>query len=60
MPQICALKVIDGELWARIGKPSEFRSGVALWTPAEQATQRAEAYEAAIDAIRDLRAGGTG
>ena len=36
MPKILEIKEIDGAAWVRIGKPGEFSTGVALWTPDEQ------------------------
>ncbi len=36
MPKILELKVIDSELWVRIGEVGDFPSGIALWTPDEQ------------------------
>lgn len=36
MPQILEIKEIDDELWVRVGKPGDFESGIALWTPQEQ------------------------
>ncbi len=36
MPNILEIREIDGAAWVRIGKPGDFPSGVALWTPAEQ------------------------
>ena len=53
MPQILELKEINGEIWARIGKPPDFPSGVALWTPDEQAHIRKLAARDAIEAIRE-------
>lgn len=35
MPHIAEIKEIDGEAWVRIGKPGEFPSGTAIWTPEE-------------------------
>ncbi len=55
MPKICALRIIDGELWARIGKPGEFQSGIALWTPQEQEAQRLAELEKAVSAVEALR-----
>ena len=54
MPKILELKEIDGEIWARIGKvePPDFPSGVALWTPDEQARVKKLAVRDAIEAMR--------
>ena len=54
MPEILELKEIDGEIWARVGNPPDFPSGVALWTPDEQARERKLAARDAIKAIREL------
>ncbi len=51
MPQILELREIDGDIWARVGKPPDFPSGVALWTPAEQAHERKLAARDAIEAM---------
>ncbi len=65
MPQILEMKVIDDEVWTRLGKPGDFPSGVALWTPDEQTKNRDEALEDAArladdhpevaEAIRELK-----
>jgi hypothetical protein len=36
MPRILEVKVIDEELWCRIGKAGEFESGISVVTPDEQ------------------------
>ena len=36
MPQIAEIREIDGEIWCRVGKPSEFPGGIMLWTPEER------------------------
>lgn len=35
MPRIAELKIIDDELWARVGKEGEFVNGIGLYTPEE-------------------------
>ncbi len=45
MPKILELKEIDFSLWARLGGPGDFPSGVALWTPDEQVKNRNDALE---------------
>ena len=54
MPKILELKEIDGKIWARIGKinPPDFPSGVALWTPDEQAREKKLATYNAIENLR--------
>lgn len=53
MPKILELKVINGNLWARLGQPSDFPSGVSLWTPDEQAREKQLAGRDAIEALRE-------
>jgi hypothetical protein len=36
MPKIAEIKIVDGEVWCKVGTPGEFENGVALWTPEEQ------------------------
>lgn len=48
MPRIAELREIDGEIWCRIGKPGDFPSGIALWTPDEVERERQEAVNAYI------------
>ena len=45
MPRILELREIDGEIWARVGVPGDFPSGVSLWTPDEQTNHRNHAIE---------------
>lgn len=54
MPKILELVVIDGDLWTRIGKPGDFESGVALWTPEEQKWVREDAIRAYRERILAL------
>jgi len=35
MPRLLELREINGDLWARIGKPGEFPSGVSILTEEE-------------------------
>lgn len=53
MPKIIQLEQFGGALWARIGKPGEFKSGVALYTPEEIATLRKDELSVIVDLIRD-------
>ena len=52
MPQILDLKEIDGELWACVGLPGDFPSGVALWTPEEQQANYVEGLRDAAEECR--------
>ena len=49
MPRILELRDIDGEVWARVGKPAGFPTGIALWTPDEQTRLWNDAIEAAAE-----------
>ena len=44
MPKIAEIREIDGEIWVRIGKLEDHESGVALWSPEEQARHRKTHY----------------
>jgi hypothetical protein len=48
MPRIMELRVVDEELWAKIGRPEDFPSGVSLWTPEEQIQADKDAIKAYI------------
>ncbi len=51
MPRILEMKDIKGELWCRVGKPQEFKSGVSLFDPEEVEAKYQEGYR---DALREL------
>lgn len=53
MPKIAEIKEIDGEIWVRVGKPGEFKNGIAIWTPEEQEWQRKDSYKAGYLAAKD-------
>ena len=57
MPQIRALRIIGGELWAHIGKPGEFQSGVALLTPQEQLDVRKKAFDDVLEVVNAFKRG---
>lgn len=52
MPKILEIKDMDGELWVRVGKPGEFESGIALWTPEEQQANFKSGYNMALYDLR--------
>ncbi len=54
MPKILEIKEIDFAVWVRVGEsPPDFPSGVALWTPEEQAENRNNALDEAAKACED-------
>jgi len=53
MPKILEMKEIDGEVWVRVGKPPDFPSGVALWTPDEQSRLKRLSWNDAIEAAAE-------
>lgn len=55
MPKAMELKEIDGELWARVGKPGEFPSGVAMWTPEECKAFAEEQQKIALETIDEIK-----
>ena len=55
MPTILELKEIDGEVWARVGKPGDFPSGAALWTPDEQEAARQAVILEAVAVVQEAR-----
>ncbi len=54
MPRIVELKEIDGELWARIGRPGDFKDGVSLWTQGEKEAHRVNTLQDVELAISKL------
>lgn len=48
MPKIAELREIDGQIWCRVGKPDDFPSGIALWTPDEVEREKRAAVDAYI------------
>ena len=60
MPKIMELKEIDGALWARIGAPGDFPSGVALWTPDDQDREMNGILEVAARAADQVTSGPVG
>ncbi len=57
MPKIAELKEIGGDIWCRVRKPGEFESGIALWTPVEQAAYRKMTLLEAADVLQQARQG---
>lgn len=49
MPKIAEIKEIDGDVWVRIGKPGEFESGIAIYTPEEYKSERRSSYNFGYD-----------
>lgn len=49
MPKILELKVIDGELWCRVGKLGEFENGISLWTPEDQQWHHKDSYKSGFE-----------
>lgn len=53
MPRILDLKEIDGAVWARVGEPGDFPSGIALWTPDEVEQFRQKVVRGCVDAFAE-------
>lgn len=53
MPQVLELRIIDNEVWARVGHPEKLPSGCALYTPTEIENLKAQIRTAAFEDIKE-------